>query len=120
MSNKRVQFRRGTSSDHSSFTGAAGEVTVDTTNTSIRVHDNSTAGGIEAARADLENISPDQAVDFNGQKLSNLAAPTSTTDAATKAYVDASFAGGNLSQLTDVSLSDSPQGSSSRTTGLTG
>lgn len=104
MSNKRVQFRRGSTSDHSSFTGAAGEVTVDTTNISLRVHDNSTAGGIEAARADLENISPDQAVDFNGQKLSNLAAPTSTTDAATKAYVDASFAGGNLSQLTDVTL----------------
>jgi len=108
MSNKRVQFRRGTSAEHTTtnggFTGAAGEVTVDTTNISLRVHDNSTAGGIEVARADLENISPDQAVDFNGQKLSNIAAPTSTTDAATKAYVDASFAGGNLSQLTDVSL----------------
>ena len=110
MSNKRVQFRRGTSSDHSSFTGASGEVTVDTTNTSIRVHDNSTAGGIEAARADLENISPDQAVDFNGQKLSNIATPVATTDAATKAYVDASFAGGNLSQLTDVSLSSLSSG----------
>jgi len=110
MSNKRVQFRRGSTSDHSSFTGAAGEVTVDTSNTSLRVHDNSTAGGVEVARADLENISPDQAVDFNGQQLANLAAPTATTDAATKAYVDASFAGGNLSQLTDVTLSSLSSG----------
>ena len=104
MTNKRLQFRRGTSAEHSSFTGAAGELTVNTTNTSVHVHDNSTAGGIEIARADLENISPDQAVDFNGQVLSNIGTPASSADAATKAYVDASFAGGNLSQLTDVSL----------------
>lgn len=108
MSNKRVQFRRGTTAEHETtnggFTGAAGELTVDTTNTSLRVHDNSTAGGVEMARADLENISPGEPVDFNNQRLTGLGVPTQTTDAATKAYVDASFAGGNLSQLTDVTL----------------
>lgn len=104
MANKRVQFRRGTTADHSSFTGASGEITVDTTNNSIRVHDNSTAGGIESARADMSNIAPSSAVDFNAQKLSNIGTPTATSDAATKAYVDASFAGGNFNQLTDVSL----------------
>ena len=41
----RVQLRRGTSSQNDSFTGAAGEVTVDTTNQTLRVHDGSTAGG---------------------------------------------------------------------------
>jgi hypothetical protein len=41
----QVQFRRGTSSQNNSFTGAVGEVTVDTTLDVLRVHDGSTAGG---------------------------------------------------------------------------
>jgi hypothetical protein len=104
MANKRVQFRRGTTAEHSSFTGAAGEVTVDLTNTSLRVHDNSTTGGVEMSRADLSNIAPSAAVDMNAQRVTNVGTPTQTSDVATKAYVDASFAGGNLSQLTDVTL----------------
>ena len=45
----RVQFRRGTTAEHSSFTGAVGEVTVDTTKKVIVVHDGSTAGGVPSA-----------------------------------------------------------------------
>jgi len=41
----QVQFRRGTTSDHSSFTGAVGEVTVDTTKDRIVVHDGTKVGG---------------------------------------------------------------------------
>ena len=41
----QVQLRRGTSSQNDSFTGVEGEITVDTTNQTIRVHDGSTAGG---------------------------------------------------------------------------
>ena len=41
----QVQNRRGTSAQHSSFTGANGEITVDTDRKSIVVHDGSTAGG---------------------------------------------------------------------------
>ena len=46
----QVQFRRGSTSEHSSFTGAIGEVTVDTDLDTIRVHDGSTAGGIRIAK----------------------------------------------------------------------
>ena len=46
----QVQWRRGTTTQHNSFTGAAGEVTVDTTLDTIRVHDGSTAGGIRLAK----------------------------------------------------------------------
>jgi len=53
----QVQFRRGSKTQHNSFTGATGEITVDTTNKSIHVHDGTTPGGIEAARADLSNHS---------------------------------------------------------------
>jgi hypothetical protein len=44
-----VQFRRGTTSQHSSFTGAAGEITVDTDKDVAVVHDGSTAGGFPLA-----------------------------------------------------------------------
>jgi RNase P/RNase MRP subunit p29 len=50
MSNIQVKLRRGTSAEHSSFTGAEGEVTVDTTNDTLRVHDGSTAGGVRLAK----------------------------------------------------------------------
>ena len=52
-----VQFRRGTAAQNNSFTGAAGEVSVNTTNNSIRVHDGSTAGGTELMLASAGNIS---------------------------------------------------------------
>ena len=44
-----LQLRRGTTVQHSTFTGAVGEVTVDTTKDTVVVHDGSTAGGIPLA-----------------------------------------------------------------------
>jgi hypothetical protein len=41
----QVQFRRGSTSQNNSFTGAQGELTIDTTNYTLRVQDGSTAGG---------------------------------------------------------------------------
>ena len=40
-----LQFRRGTTSQNNSFTGAIGEITYDTDVDVLRVHDGSTAGG---------------------------------------------------------------------------
>lgn len=40
-----TKFRRGTTLDHSTFTGAAGEITVDTTLNVPVVHDGATVGG---------------------------------------------------------------------------
>jgi len=45
----QVQFRRGTTSENLAFAGAPGEVTVDTTLNTIRVHNGATAGGFELA-----------------------------------------------------------------------
>ena len=59
----QVQLRRGTSAENDAFTGALGEVTVDTTNNTLRVHDGSTAGGFPVAPSsttaskDLDNLS---------------------------------------------------------------
>jgi len=42
-----LQFRRGTTAQNNAFTGAAGEISVDTDNDSLRIHDGTTAGGFE-------------------------------------------------------------------------
>ena len=52
-----VQFRRGTTAQNDGFTGAGGELSVNLTNNSVRVHDGATAGGFELAKADLSNTS---------------------------------------------------------------
>ena len=56
-----IQFRRGTTSEHSSFTGAVGEITVDTDKDTAVVHNNSTAGGIPLAKEIHSNRSFDHA-----------------------------------------------------------
>ena len=43
---KQVQLRRGTAAEHAVFTGAVGELTIDTTNDVAIVHDGATQGGI--------------------------------------------------------------------------
>ncbi len=53
---RQIQIRRGTAEEHESFTGAIGEVTMDTTNNTLRVHDGETIGGTALARADFSNI----------------------------------------------------------------
>lgn len=47
---RQIQLRRGTAAQHETFTGADGEVTVDTTNKTLRVHDGATPGGVALAR----------------------------------------------------------------------
>ncbi len=54
---KLLKLRRGTTSQHSSFTGAEGEVTIDTTKDTAVVHDGSQAGGRPLAREDMSNVS---------------------------------------------------------------
>lgn len=58
MAGTQIQRRRGTTTEHSTFTGALGEVTIDTTKKTAVVHDGATAGGLALAREDLSNVSP--------------------------------------------------------------
>ena len=48
---KQVQFRKGTTAEHFNFTGALAEITVDTDKNTAVVHDGSTPGGFELAKA---------------------------------------------------------------------
>ena len=64
---KKLQLRRGTTSQHSSFTGAVGEVTVDTDKKTAVVHDGSTAGGVPlATAADVTAKAPSATPTFTG------------------------------------------------------
>jgi hypothetical protein len=53
---KQVQIRRGTTTQHNSFTGAIAELSYDTDKKTIIAHDGSTVGGIELARKDFANL----------------------------------------------------------------
>lgn len=45
-----LKLRRGTTAQHSTFTGAAGEITVDSDKKSVVVHDGATSGGFPLAK----------------------------------------------------------------------
>ena len=51
----QVQFRRGTTAEHSAFKGANGEVTVDTSLKTVCIHDAITNGGFPLLRQDGSN-----------------------------------------------------------------
>ena len=51
----QVQFRRGSKPENDAFKGAVGEVTVDTTRQTLRVHDAAVTGGYPLLRDDASN-----------------------------------------------------------------
>ena len=82
----QIQLRKGTATEHNSFTGANGEVTVDTTNKTLRVHDGSTVGGIRLATHTAPPALPVATTSTQGiVKLNNSLTSTSTTEALTAA-----------------------------------
>ena len=119
MPNYAVQRRRGTTAEHSSFTGLAGELTVDTTKDTVIVHDGSTAGGIPLLRQDVNNLAADA---ISGDKVhggtisgstalgdgttaTTQSAGNSTTLVATTAFVTTAVAGEDtLAEMSDVNL----------------
>ena len=83
----QLQIRRGTSAQVAAFTGAEGEIVVNTTNDSVHVNDGSTAGGFELARVDGSNW----AITMLSQRLQTY--PLATT---TRLFL----AGGRISRST--------------------
>ena len=51
-----VQRRRGSTTQHTAFTGLEGEITIDTTKDTAVVHDGATVGGFPLAKETLENV----------------------------------------------------------------
>ena len=68
----QIQRRRGTTTEHSTFTGAAGEITIDSTKNTVVVHDGSTQAGFPLAK--------ESDVPSNIQDLDNVYSAMSPTD----------------------------------------
>lgn len=81
-----LQFRRGTTSQNNAFTGALGELSVDTDKDTIRVHDGSTAGGFELLTAAMTVTLTNKSIDLTDNTL------TGTTAEFNTALSDGSFA----------------------------
>jgi len=97
-----LQLRRGTSTQHSTFTGANGEVTVDTTKNTIVVHDGETAGGSPLATEEF--------VTTNLQSADSLGELSGTTDditeGSTNKFFSNTLARGAFSAGTGISITD--------------
>lgn len=86
MAKTTLQLRKGSQAENAVFTGALGEVVVDTTRKTLVVHDGSTVGG--SALATLYSPA------FTGTPLAPTAAPgTNTTQVATTGFVQAAIDG---------------------------
>jgi hypothetical protein len=84
----QVQNRRGTTAEHNTFTGAVGELTVDTTKDVVVVHDGSTAGGFPTLRQDQANL-PTSAPS-NGVYIPSSNNVAISTNGTGRLFVDAS------------------------------
>ena len=107
-----VQFRRGTTAQNNAFTGANGEISVDTSDSRIVLHDGSTAGGSRHALAS-ETIFKVNADDSTGLHLqggtdvlqisggNGITTSTSSTNVLTIAL------DGNITTVDSISSTDS-------------
>ena len=77
----QVQFRRGTTAEHSGFKGADGEVTVDTSLKTVVIHDALTNGGFPLLSQDGSNFQLERgalsscALKFAGDSNTGLISP---------------------------------------------
>ena len=88
---KQLQLRKGTATEHNTFTGANGEVTVDTTNKTLRVHDGVTAGGTPLLNAS-------QLVDSTST-VKGVARFATDTEVANKSNVSAAVTPKNVADM---------------------
>lgn len=92
----QFKLRRGTTAQHSTFTGASGEVTVDTTKNTMVVHDNTTAGGIPLATEDsVTSLSTSTAAAL-ADKLDSSAGAVGSASLASNAVTTVKIADANV------------------------
>jgi|LWDU01.1.fsa_nt_gi hypothetical protein len=102
---KLVQRRRGSTADHDNFIGAIGEITVDTTLDTIRVHDGTTPKGFPLARQDMSNVSGNPTT-FGGVGITQL----NVNDGTAAQSLSTDGAGGLYFQTIVVNVSNEPVG----------
>ena len=114
----QVQFRRGTTAEHSGFKGADGEVTVDTSLKTVVIHDAITNGGFPVLRQDGSNSQFERgsttncALKFAGDFNTGIISPASdelalVTGGSSRLTIDANGAAtftGNVQVSGDLSV----------------
>ena len=123
---KLLKLRRGTTTQHASFTGAEGEVTIDITKDTAVVHDGSQAGGRPMAREDMSNVSSASIAGQLGTdsiattKIAAGALPTDVTVASAN-IVDGTIVSADIADGTIVNadISGSAAIDASKISGLT-
>lgn len=91
-----IKFRGGTTTQHSTFTGAAREITVDTTKNAVIVHDGATPGGTPMAKESaLANYVP-----IAGGTLTGALNEAQGANIASAATVNLTTATGNYAHIT--------------------
>ena len=84
-----IQRRRGNTAQHASFTGLAGEITIDTDKNTVVVHDGSTAGGFPLATESAVNA-------LGGADITAVIAGSGLTGGASSGNATISLDYGNL------------------------
>jgi hypothetical protein len=95
----QVQYRRGTTAQNNAFTGANGEITVDTTTSTLRVHDGTTVGGFT-----LVNLTATQTLSnktfaaptFTGNLTASNVSLTGTLSSSGAISTTGNITGGNI------------------------
>ena len=114
----QVQFRRGTTAEHTGFKGAEGEVTVDTSLKTVVIHDAITTGGFPLLRQDGSNSSfvngsvTNCSLKFQGDANTGLISPSAdsislVTGGVSRLTIDANGAAtftGNVQVNGDLSV----------------
>tara|TARA_A100001388_G_scaffold143666_1_gene106593 strand:+ start:5328 stop:6995 length:1668 start_codon:yes stop_codon:yes gene_type:complete len=93
---KLLKLRRGNTSQHGSFTGAEGEVTVDTDKDTLVVHDGSTQSGFPLLRAEggAQNISTSGTLASGNQTVTGNITVSGTVDGVDVAQLKTDFDAG--------------------------
>jgi len=128
-----VQFRRGTTEQNNNFTGAAGEISIDTTVDTLRVHDGATQGGFPLvnttssqtlANKTYQGVSVSVTGNVDGGNLITAGVITATGNVAggnltttgvitASGNITGSYILGNGSQLTGIDATSIQSGTSS-------
>lgn len=86
-----IKRRRGTTVDHSTFTGAVGETTIDLDKDTVVVHDGATAGGFPLLREDLSNAPSSVVTPFAKTILDDASAAAALTTLGASSFTQTSL-----------------------------
>jgi len=96
----QIQRRRGTTAEHSTFTGAAGEITIDSTKNTVVVHDGTTTGGYPLIKES------DAVTSLSDLSVTSTAAELNILDGATVTTAELNVLDGITSDVNELNILD--------------